>query len=234
MLNLKFGRKATFALAALLMTAVFSPASALTVSAFQTVDLTQEVNLNSIQANLDTPSLISVPGASISFPKSPPDRVELTVDYKDNQTLRITNGNLFFGLNVLGSSRNGTLGNVSISFTDFSTNSGLASPVINVGSKTVPNTSSFGPSLNIFDLGLAGDPSFFIEFSGFTLAYDLIIVNTGFLSLETRFVTTGQTQIGTASAGTSVVPVPAALPLFSTGLAIMGFVGWRRKRIASV
>lgn len=29
---------------------------------------------------------------------------------------------------------------------------------------------------------------------------------------------------------TSVVPVPAALPLFGTGLAIMGFIGWRRKR----
>ncbi|GBF26379.1 hypothetical protein MnTg02_01417 [bacterium MnTg02] len=28
----------------------------------------------------------------------------------------------------------------------------------------------------------------------------------------------------------SPVPVPAALPLFGTGLAIMGFIGWRRKR----
>lgn len=31
----------------------------------------------------------------------------------------------------------------------------------------------------------------------------------------------------------SAVPVPAALPLFGTGLAIMGFVGWRRKRNAT-
>ena len=29
---------------------------------------------------------------------------------------------------------------------------------------------------------------------------------------------------------TSVVPLPAALPLYGTGLAIMGFIGWRRKR----
>lgn len=28
----------------------------------------------------------------------------------------------------------------------------------------------------------------------------------------------------------SPVPVPAALPLFGSGLAIMGFIGWRRKR----
>ncbi len=29
---------------------------------------------------------------------------------------------------------------------------------------------------------------------------------------------------------TTVVPLPAALPLYGTGLAIMGFIGWRRKR----
>lgn len=28
----------------------------------------------------------------------------------------------------------------------------------------------------------------------------------------------------------SVVPIPAALPLYGTGIAIMGFIGWRRKR----
>ena len=31
----------------------------------------------------------------------------------------------------------------------------------------------------------------------------------------------------------SVVPLPAALPLFGTGLAIMGFMGWRRKQKAT-
>jgi len=28
----------------------------------------------------------------------------------------------------------------------------------------------------------------------------------------------------------SVVPLPAALPLYGTGLAIMGFIGWRRRQ----
>ncbi len=32
----------------------------------------------------------------------------------------------------------------------------------------------------------------------------------------------------------SVVPIPAALPLMGTGLALMGFMGWRRKRKAAV
>ena len=31
----------------------------------------------------------------------------------------------------------------------------------------------------------------------------------------------------------SAVPVPAALPLFVSALAGMGFLGWRRKRIAA-
>lgn len=34
-------------------------------------------------------------------------------------------------------------------------------------------------------------------------------------------------------ANTSVVPVPAALPLFAGGLGLMGLVGWRRKRITA-
>lgn len=38
----------------------------------------------------------------------------------------------------------------------------------------------------------------------------------------------------TGSIGPSIVPVPAALPLFGTGLAILGFLGWRRKRNAEL
>lgn len=36
-----------------------------------------------------------------------------------------------------------------------------------------------------------------------------------------------------STAPVSSVPVPAALPLFGTGLAIMGFLGWRRKSKAA-
>ena len=31
---------------------------------------------------------------------------------------------------------------------------------------------------------------------------------------------------------TALIPLPAALPLYGTGLAVMGFIGWRRKRRA--
>ena len=38
------------------------------------------------------------------------------------------------------------------------------------------------------------------------------------------------TKTGEAPA---VIPLPAALPLYGTGLAVMGFLGWRRKRRAA-
>lgn len=39
---------------------------------------------------------------------------------------------------------------------------------------------------------------------------------------------------GVGLASPSPVPIPAALPLFATGLGVVGFLGWRRKRKAAV
>ena len=44
-----------------------------------------------------------------------------------------------------------------------------------------------------------------------------------------------KTQVGSSLGSflirpVAVIPLPAALPLFGTGLGIMGFIGWRRKR----
>jgi hypothetical protein len=43
------------------------------------------------------------------------------------------------------------------------------------------------------------------------------------------FITAANSTSGTVAA-VSAVPLPAALPLFATGLAAMGLLGWRRKR----
>jgi hypothetical protein len=43
------------------------------------------------------------------------------------------------------------------------------------------------------------------------------------------FITAANSTFGTVAA-VSAVPLPAALPLFATGLAAMGLLGWRRKR----
>jgi len=41
---------------------------------------------------------------------------------------------------------------------------------------------------------------------------------------------TNDTQVFADFTAVSPVPLPAALPFFGTGLAVMGFIGWRRKR----
>ena len=40
-------------------------------------------------------------------------------------------------------------------------------------------------------------------------------------------------EIAAINTGTTVVPLPAALPLFAGGLGLLGLLGWRRKRAAT-
>lgn len=67
-----------------------------------------------------------------------------------------------------------------------------------------------------------------------TISQTITILANGKLS----FSDLGNDNIGALLDNVSVslvsaVPVPAALPLFGTGLAVLGFMGWRRKRKAA-
>ena len=46
-------------------------------------------------------------------------------------------------------------------------------------------------------------------------------------------VSGGSFRVTSVSFEVAVIPLPAALPLYGTGLAVMGFLGWRRKRRAA-
>jgi len=79
--------------------------------------------------------------------------------------------------------------------------------------------------------GLAFAEGVMFGFSG--QSSDLLSVNliTGLASsLGAISGFTGGNGVFGASTVVSVVPLPAALPLYGTGLALMGFVGWRRRR----
>ncbi len=67
---------------------------------------------------------------------------------------------------------------------------------------TTPNSGAAGLGKWLDDSGVQGVPSSADPVVGYFIEYE----------------------------GVSAVPIPAALPLFGTGLAILGFVGWRRKR----
>ena len=49
---------------------------------------------------------------------------------------------------------------------------------------------------------------------------------------EVRFIS-GSNAFEYANVGLSVVPLPAALPLYGAGLAVLGFMGWRRRKAAA-
>jgi len=51
---------------------------------------------------------------------------------------------------------------------------------------------------------------------------------TEVINLGVQDIDSGLT--GTFAAATSATPLPAALPLFATGLGALGLFGWRRKR----
>lgn len=109
-------------------------------------------------------------------------------------------------------------------------------------------------SNNTFNLGKNGDGGLFSLFFDNILvdAYDfgeifagdtlqaslfgLIFADAGShelrISIERGFITSSASpfQYIDNVIATQVVPIPAALPLFGTGLALMGFLGWCRKR----
>ena len=90
------------------------------------------------------------------------------------------------------------------------------------------------------DNGSAGDVRSF-SFTTLTPIADALALNLLTLRLETnsfdtiRFASLENSNFSAASLNInftplSVVPLPAALPLYGTGLALMGFIGWRRKQ----
>jgi len=59
-----------------------------------------------------------------------------------------------------------------------------------------------------------------------------LILNPGSEFIANRFGEFTDTKVVSLSATFSQVPLPAALPLFATGLGALGLLGWRRKRKA--
>lgn len=61
-------------------------------------------------------------------------------------------------------------------------------------------------------------------------ADDSLTLRFSFLGFQPGTNISQTVNFTTESLAVSEVPIPAALPLFGTGLAVMGFLGWRRKR----
>ena len=81
-------------------------------------------------------------------------------------------------------------------------------------------------------LGRGDAPEIFVA-SILRATADIAFILAGGLSAEGLFLDNLQFDIVDVSAA-AVIPLPAALPLYGTGLAVMGFLGWRRKRAALI
>ncbi len=55
-------------------------------------------------------------------------------------------------------------------------------------------------------------------------------LGSGFGTISSFILRESDHEIYVASYAGSAVPLPAALPLFGSALAMLGIVGWRRKR----
>ena len=92
--------------------------------------------------------------------------------------------------------------------------------------------------INSFDVDSAGNISSTSSFNALGLlngGYIFVLINP---SGPIGFLQVGLNPIAGLVAGsvefslTSPVPIPAALPLFASGLGVLGLLGWRRKRKA--
>jgi hypothetical protein len=88
---------------------------------------------------------------------------------------------------------------------------------------------SFVPVV-FFDLPLSGGPSDSqnIDISSQTLTGTVTLTS----SADYIFNFSAEAQSSGTELGTSTTPLPAALPLFASGLGALGLLGWRRKRKA--
>jgi hypothetical protein len=192
----------------------------------------QPAGFNGVQAQASGGSIIgvvdgfSVTGAALAV------RITSSID------------GIFTGQQTVGGITSPASGSAGISFALFQTHNN--SPILNTG----VGVDSTGPSASFSDdlLLQPGDYLFLWTMSATARSVaDVISVlpsqtadasNTGRLFFDVLTPGDSLTFLSghdySSSVAVSATPLPAALPLFATGLGALGLLGWRRKRRSSV
>jgi hypothetical protein len=136
--------------------------------------------------------------------------------------------------------------NVTANGSLFSVIGATSTDVLNVNGAKIVNATSIGGNNNVAFTTSATISSvftnrdFLVEMSVFALAQGPSMTATTFLDpyffLDQNLVDLGYSIITSPGIGNSLAsatPLPAALPLFATGLGSLGLLGWRRKKKAT-
>ena len=135
-------------------------------------------------------------------------------------------------MNVIASGS--LLSNIGATSSDFLRVAGAT--IVNTTSIDGNNNGAFTTSATVSSLFANAD--YLIEMNVFALAHSSGTATTFFdpyFFLDQNFVDLGYSitvspGIGNSLELASATPLPAALPLFATGLGSLGLLGWRRKR----
>jgi hypothetical protein len=109
-----------------------------------------------------------------------------------------------------------------------------------------------GDPVTLYDFAFASAPVAIYSVGGFTFTavnftdYDNVSPNLGFTAYGTlsgngfadtrgiMYFTTQASQINVSFSSTTVTPLPAALPMFASGLGVLGIAGWRKRKKAKL
>jgi hypothetical protein len=95
-----------------------------------------------------------------------------------------------------------------------------------------PNPTFSGSMTVLTSSGSAGFTSQFMPGAVDPINLTIASLLPGFQTLDALVAAKGTANVGISTGAIEALPLPAALPLFATGLGALGLLGWRRKRKA--
>ena len=208
------------------------------------VDQNQEVTFTG-ETTFGTRSVSTADGsASVQSTPTPLPAITSTATANATATAAEATATLNYWLNISGPTGGNLSVNVMASGTLLSDVGATSSDFLRVAGSTIVNTTSIdGNNNGAFTTSatvssLSANVDYLIEMNAFALAHPSVTATTfldPFFFLDQNFVDLGYSitvspGIGNSLDVASATPLPAALPLFATGLGSLGLLGWRRKR----